>query len=969
MATTIGGVNIRIGASVKALEYDLKKAENALKKTADRFRSIGTSLSIGITAPVIAAGAGAFKMASDFDESLNKVRVAFGDSAADVERFASTTLKGFGIASGSALDMAATFGDMGTSMGLTTGEAAKMSTSLVGLAGDLASFKNINIGEATTALSGVFTGETESLKRLGIVMLETNLQAFALTKGITKQYKEMSQAEKVNLRFQYILNATKNSQGDFSRTSGGAANQMRIFQESLKEVGSTFGRVLLPVITPIIKRINDMVQKFGELDESTKKTILIFAGIAAAVGPLLIIIGQVIGSYGLLIGAMKSVIATSPALIKVFTFSFGPYIAGIAAVGVAIYGLVKGWREFGDTVDVAKVKQEAIRSITEQTNRSLGGQYERIDRLTKIAKAENVEKSERIKALNALIAIDPRYQATLEGDRILTDKLTRATADLKTELFNAAIAKGAQQRIEELAGELVNLESGVKQVGTAWYEDVFISAKNFGNIAGTASDTAVEGFNNQRNAIKKTRAEMDALYAFIDKTKKTTEPTTTPRIATDPNAIKAAQKLSEKIKDIFADTERDVKNIDITPDITLESVSDIDKIQAKIEAYRTGIRKLLDSGVTPDDVAISNFRAKIQELLNLLPKEAPTFNIKAGLTFTDDLKFSEIAKDLELGLITPLEAVTQRIEILKQRMSETGDEMGVLATQLKGLEEQKITLTVTSNIDDAINDIKKSIEAEQFKVEVGWQTAQAGDVNIQGIIDSARKQLAQFGGLGKEAIDGLVKELNIPPQRIPNPLEGIAVEWQNKLEDIKEFAAPAIEAVSGFFGQMFANQQQAMDDYYNGEKQRIEQSTLSQYGKAEAMKRLDDEMLKRRKQQARKEAIIQKALAVFNAAITGAQAVIAALSKGGPIYASVIAGLIAAQVALIASAPLPSLAIGTDRVKSDGIAYLHKGEAVVPADVVNGGFTGAGRPVEAVIRGSDLHILSNYQVYLDKRLR
>ena len=86
---------------------------------------------------------------------------------------------------------------------------------------------NINIEEVTTALSGVFTGETESLKRLGIVMTEVNLKQFAMEQGIKKNIKEMTQAEKVALRFQYVLSVTGNAQGDFARTGGGAANQMR----------------------------------------------------------------------------------------------------------------------------------------------------------------------------------------------------------------------------------------------------------------------------------------------------------------------------------------------------------------------------------------------------------------------------------------------------------------------------------------------------------------------------------------------------------------------------------------------------------------------------------------------------------------------------------------------------------------------------------------------------------------------
>jgi hypothetical protein len=343
MATTIGGVQIQIGANPAELYKGLAKAERALKKSGENFKALGSQLSIGLTAPLAVLGGAAFKMASDFDESLNKVRVAFGSSSADVEAFADTTLKTIGLAKGSALEMAALFGDMATSLGLPQGEAAKLSTSMVTLAGDLASFKNISVSEAQTALSGIFTGETESLKRLGVVMLDSTLQAFALTQGITKQYKEFTQAEKVQLRYAYVMESTKNAQGDFQRTAGGAANQMRTFQESIKELSTSFGSILLPVFTPIITAINSMLQSFNSLTSSQKQTIVIFAALAAAAGPVLVVVGQLITSYGAVAGAIKGLIAVSPALATALTTSLGPISIAIAAIAATVYLIYDNW--------------------------------------------------------------------------------------------------------------------------------------------------------------------------------------------------------------------------------------------------------------------------------------------------------------------------------------------------------------------------------------------------------------------------------------------------------------------------------------------------------------------------------------------------------------------------------------------------------------------------------------------------
>ncbi|OQA07888.1 MAG: hypothetical protein BWY65_01708 [Firmicutes bacterium ADurb.Bin373] len=320
-----------------------KKAEEAsqkLKAAGSSITSAGQGLSLAVTAPLVAAGTAAVKLASDTNEALNKVEVAFQDNAQGVKDWSDTTLQRFGIARGTALDMASTYGDMATGMGLNTEQAEAMSKTLVGLAGDLSSFKNISIDIADTALKSVFTGETESLKQLGIVMTQANLQEYAYSQGIKKRIQDMSQSEQTQLRYNYVLAMTKNAQGDFERTGAGTANQMRVFSESLKELGSTMGQHILPVITPLIQHLNELVQRFGALSPSVQQTILVVAGVADAIGPVALIIGQLVTAAG----AISGVVGTAAAAIAgaggatavlgtAFTTLTGPI--GIAAAVIA----------------------------------------------------------------------------------------------------------------------------------------------------------------------------------------------------------------------------------------------------------------------------------------------------------------------------------------------------------------------------------------------------------------------------------------------------------------------------------------------------------------------------------------------------------------------------------------------------------------------------------------------------------
>jgi phage-related minor tail protein len=294
----MGEISVDIMANTRQFQRSMERVQQTMTNVGNKMKDIGRKMTMSVTLPLVAAGVASLKLASDFEESMNKVDVAFKNNAQEVKDWSKTTLKSFGIAQGTALDMAALFGDMATGMGLPTDAASDMSKSLTGLAGDLSSFKNIRIDIAETALKSVFTGETESLKNLGIVMTQANLSQFAMSKGIKANIKDMSEAQKVQLRYAFVMEKTANAQGDFARTGGGAANQIRIFQESLKQLGQQLGQTILPFVTKVITKVNEWVQKFSELSPATKKIIVIVGAVVAAIGPLLIIVGTLITVLG-----------------------------------------------------------------------------------------------------------------------------------------------------------------------------------------------------------------------------------------------------------------------------------------------------------------------------------------------------------------------------------------------------------------------------------------------------------------------------------------------------------------------------------------------------------------------------------------------------------------------------------------------------------------------------------------------
>lgn len=325
-----------VNAHVENAEKKFSSLSDRLDKMGAKMKDVGGKMTAGLTLPIVAAAGVSIKAFSDLNETLNKVDVSFGEQSATVKAWAKDSIKSMGLAQQSALDATALFGDMGTGMGQTQTEAAKMSMGLTQLGADMASFKNVSFERAQTALAGIYTGETEALKGLGVVMTQTNLEEFARAKGINKSMSEMSQAELVQLRYAYVMDKTKNAQGDFARTSDGLANKTRMSGERMKELSAQLGEKLAPIMNKILEIGNKVLDWFNGLSDKTKNIILVIVGLVAAIGPLLMILGTLIpaiaaiGSTGLIV------------------------IAVIAAIGGAIFLIIQHFGGLQNTINVVK---------------------------------------------------------------------------------------------------------------------------------------------------------------------------------------------------------------------------------------------------------------------------------------------------------------------------------------------------------------------------------------------------------------------------------------------------------------------------------------------------------------------------------------------------------------------------------------------------------------------------------------
>lgn len=217
-------------------------------------------------------------LGSDLAEVQNVVDVTFTTLSDKVNDFAKAAMNSAGLSETMAKQYVGTFGAMAKSFGFTEQQAYDMSTQLTQLTGDVASFYNLSQDLAYTKLKSVFTGETETLKDLGVVMTQTALDQYALANGYGKTTSAMTEQEKVALRLKFVTEQLSAASGDFARTSGSWANQVRVMQLQIQSLKATIGQGLINIFTPVIKVINTLLAKLATVANAFKSFTELITG-------------------------------------------------------------------------------------------------------------------------------------------------------------------------------------------------------------------------------------------------------------------------------------------------------------------------------------------------------------------------------------------------------------------------------------------------------------------------------------------------------------------------------------------------------------------------------------------------------------------------------------------------------------------------------------------------------------------
>jgi hypothetical protein len=407
MADILETLVVKLAMDASDYDSNVAKASGSLDGFASGAKSAGTALSVGVTAPIAALGFAAVDAASNLNESMSKVDVVFGTNAETIKAWSATAATAMGQSQDQALGAAGTFGNLFSTMGIGQDQSAQMSQSMVQLASDLSSFNNIPIDVALQKLQSGLVGEAEPLRALGVSISAAAVEQQAFSMGLAKQGDELTAAQKAQATYALIMAQTTTAQGDFARTADGLANSQRIVQAELSNTTAELGKQLLPIALQAAQGLQKLLGWFTSLSPETKKWIVIVGGIAAAIGPVLVVLGTMISSITAIMGALAAagpVIAAAGAAIGLLLTPIGLVLAAVALLAVA-------WAtDFGGIREKTAALYDWLKTNTSQT---LGAVQSAWSSLHNFLQSDSQTKFQTIQA--GIAAFSSYYTSQIQG--------------------------------------------------------------------------------------------------------------------------------------------------------------------------------------------------------------------------------------------------------------------------------------------------------------------------------------------------------------------------------------------------------------------------------------------------------------------------------------------------------------------------------------------------------------------------
>ena len=683
-------------AKIDGLE---KTVGQRLSSIGDKFTDIGRKASV-LSAAIVAAGGASFKMAADFQDALGATDQVYKQSSDTVKEWAQNLSSQYGIAKSEALSYSNLMGSMLVNIGqLTEEQAAKQSQKLIELAGDLTAMYGGRVQDAVRALTGALKGNNTMLDNYGMAVNDALVKTRALELGLIAQGEEMTLAARQAATLSLIWEQSAAAQGQAAREADGASGSMRALQVEVKNLATSFGEILLPIITPIVSGIADMVNKIGSLSPELQKTIVVIGGIVAALGPLMLGLG--------------SLLKLAPLIGAAFTAMTGPIgiaVAAIAALTTGIIALTNRQKE-------AENAAEALAIINNTVTNEISREIAEVNILLKIAKDETKSKEERRKAIEKLNAISPEYLGFIELETINTNAAKNAIDGYTKSLKEKARQQAISEKISELEAKRIDIE--VKLIKEQ--EKVYSTAAK---ISGANKESQIGYYNDLIANIDKQISIYQSLGSAseesYDATKKAAEEAAAAARKAAEEEAAAAKKIADEsinVSDTF--TKLIGTNLSLQDSIRKTSYT-IDELQSKLIKLQTGI---ISSTNVRDEIKTTQQQINdLSEALNLLT---------GGREINIDVKLkTDIggdAQDFEDRFLTIADKVKKATAAAQTNLTEGLNNVYITSKEYNSL--------ISSGITNMAGSIGEALGSGNFQ-DLG-----------KGLIDAMGKLAQQFGSL------------------------------------------------------------------------------------------------------------------------------------------------------------------------------------------------------------------------------
>ena len=475
--STVATLGVDIAASTEGFKKAMQDVQDQTRKVGQTLTSVGQKMSTALTLPLLGVGAASLKAASDAEETVSKFDAVFGAMAGDARAFAESHAEAVGRSRFDLMDYMSTLQDTFVPMGIARGEAAELSESITRLGIDLASFNNVAEDDAIASLTSALTGNSRAVRRFGVNLNEAALNAELMEMGIEGGTSAATEQQKVMARYNLILKATQDAQGDAVRTSDSFANQLRAVRSQLREVSVEMGQVLIPTASKVIAKVQEATAWWRDLSDGTKALIVDLGKMAALAGPLAFAIGKV------------------TLAVRALTVAKVLLLGKVGLVVTAIAGAITLFKRFQRN---AKAQGKAIDDLTERWGKNTDALNDNADARQRVISAslrqDAIQTAKLIRDVQAEI---DELNAAEEADSGSSIGRTRRIAELEEELQRL---KTVRTRIQAEIGRIAEAQAGGDDGDNGGVPD----PDPEGNIPGisTALNAAAEAYRGFLDAIR-----------------------------------------------------------------------------------------------------------------------------------------------------------------------------------------------------------------------------------------------------------------------------------------------------------------------------------------------------------------------------------------------------------------------------------------------------------------------------------